>query len=332
MTREDIEAIDARASLHMRRGIGLLNAPDLESVAEALQCFEQALELRGSLPGNDLDEMRHALAACHLNRAHAIMRLGNRVPEAVHSYDEAIALLRTLPLDGADRYRRRLAIALQNRALALQADTPPANADAEASFREAAALLEDERATPLEDRRQLLATIWTNLARLLASDEASAQPAREAARRALTLIADTERTDIEAAEIGVAARHVVCRTLAGSLQGLTPGDAVGRDEMHEATDAVDEGLAVVRHWEQQGVEHLREAAYDLFRFGVRVYEAYQPQFLQEFVRDNLDPQQSSEAYVNSAGLRAEAEDALRRAQATKRITISWSFDGPPPRS
>lgn len=313
----------------MRQGIGLLNGPDMQAVTEALQCFEQALELRGGLPCNDLDEMRHALAACHLNRAHALMRLGARVPEAVQSYDEAIALLRTLPLDGAERYRRRLAIALQNHALALQAHTPPASANAETSFREAAALLEDERATPLEDRRQLLATVWTNLASLLAADDTSASQAREAARKALALVAETERTDIDAAGIGVVARHVLCRTLAGGLQGLAPDDAVERDEMHEATDAVDEGLAVVRHWEQQGNGQLRDVAGHLFRFGVRVYAAYQPHFLQEFVRDNLDPEQSSEGYVNHPELRAEADEALRRASATKHITISWSFDAPP---
>ena len=72
------------------------------------------------------------------------------------------------------------------------------------------------------------------------------------------------------------------------------------------TDAVDDGLTLARRWEQAGVARFRDIAYDLFRFGARVYAVYQPQFLNEFVLDNLEPTRPSADYVGSDG------DACRR--------------------
>jgi hypothetical protein len=77
-----------------------------------------------------------------------------------------------------------------------------------------------------------------------------------------------------------------------------------------ATDAVDEGLAIARQWEQRGVDRFRGLAYDLVRFGTRVYRLYQPQFLSEFVLENLDPARSSGAYVGSPEMRAAALESL----------------------
>ena len=62
--------------------------------------------------------------------------------------------------------------------------------------------------------------------------------------------------------------------------------------IEEATDAVDEGLALARHWEQRGESGFRALAEDLFRFGCRVYQAGQPQFLAEFILESLDPEKA----------------------------------------
>ena len=61
------------------------------------------------------------------------------------------------------------------------------------------------------------------------------------------------------------------------------------EDVHEATDAVDDGFALVRSWEQRGGPWFRGLAFDFFRFGARVYAHYQPQFLEEFIEDNLEP-------------------------------------------
>ena len=82
------------------------------------------------------------------------------------------------------------------------------------------------------------------------------------------------------------------------------------DDVHQATDAVDDGLALVRFWEQNGEARFRNVACDLFRFGSRVYLMYQPQFLQEFLDENLDPAASSAAYVQDEDIRAAAQEIV----------------------
>jgi len=87
------------------------------------------------------------------------------------------------------------------------------------------------------------------------------------------------------------------------------------DDVHEATDLADEGLGLVREWEQKGVSRFRAIACDLFRFGARVYAMYQPHFLEEFIHENRDPAHSSPGYVNSAEMRAATSEARRLAEA-----------------
>ena len=81
------------------------------------------------------------------------------------------------------------------------------------------------------------------------------------------------------------------------------------DDVHEATDLADEGLALVRPWESVGTTRFRALAYDLFRFGARVYALYQPHFLDEFIDENMDPAHSSDAFVGSDEMQAAAREA-----------------------
>ena len=113
----------------------------------------------------------------------------------------------------------------------------------------------------------------------------------------------------DAAEVGLRARHVLCQALSTRLSRSTADKAIP-DDVHSATDIVDDGLFLVRRWEQKGEPRFRDVAYDLFRFGARVYGRYQPQFLNEFVYDNIDPGQSSPGYVASAEMRSAALEAL----------------------
>lgn len=55
----------------------------------------------------------------------------------------------------------------------------------------------------------------------------------------------------------------------------------------EATDTVDEGLAVARKFESRDRSPLRPLAARLFRLGAQLYGAHQPQFLGEFLLENL---------------------------------------------
>jgi hypothetical protein len=125
----------------------------------------------------------------------------------------------------------------------------------------------------------------------------------------MALVAGVERQDADSAEVGLMARHILCQTLSESLSSNITDRAIP-DYVHEATDIVDDGLDLVRHWEQKGIARFRDLAYDLFRFGARVYARYQPQFLNEFVLDNLDPSQCSPGYVESAEMRSAALEVL----------------------
>ena len=297
----------------MHQGMDLMTDPRPEAASEALACFDRALAIRETLPLETSPLLRFGVAACWLNRADALMRLDGvpQIAEAVRSCDKGILVLRTLPLGEDARFPRRLALALHNRALFLQAQGRPV-ADAVADLDEALAVLQSEDASVIEDLPYLLAVVWTNLAHALAvegSPEAAVR-ACAAASQAITLVSEAEGEAPGAAEVGLKARHALCRAFAQRLSAAQAGDTTTLDDVHEATDAVDEGLALVRRWEQRGVAAFRGTAVDLFRFGLRVYLAYQPQFLQEFLDENLDPAASSDGYASDPDIVAAAKEVV----------------------
>jgi hypothetical protein len=83
------------------------------------------------------------------------------------------------------------------------------------------------------------------------------------------------------------------------------------EDVHEATDVVDEGLSVIRYWEQRGPTPFRGIAADMFRFGTRLYIHFQPHFLNEFVSENLNPEDSSPEYVSSEEMQAVAREVAQ---------------------
>jgi tetratricopeptide (TPR) repeat protein len=286
-----IEAINADASRLMKHGISRMDDSDRHAVLHALECFDQALALRRQLPVHTDPLLAYGLAACLLNRGDALTRLGGDVHllEAIGAYEEGIDVLRALPLDADPRFRRRLAMAHHNRGLALGARGRASMDPAIAAFSDAIRVLEGDRDAPIPDKPYLLAVTWMNLAQALLLDDTTeaADRARDAALRALALVAADETRDLSAAEVGLKARHLCCRALLPRL--FEPqGEESIPDEIHQATDLVDEGLALARRWEQEGVTSFRDLADDLFRFGARLYGRYQPQFLVEFLGDNTD--------------------------------------------
>jgi hypothetical protein len=110
--------------------------------------------------------------------------------------------------------------------------------------------------------------------------------------------------------VGLNARHALCRIAATRLAAVSAAQDAMPDDVHEATDAVDDGLALIARWEQQGVDRFRRLAADLIRFGARVYLIYQPQFLEEFLNENLDPARSSEAFVADPEIQAAVQDIV----------------------
>lgn len=310
----DADALNQDASRWMKRGIALLDRGTPAELVEAIGYFDRAIDLRRRLPLDAVPLHRYGLAAGWLNRGDALTRLGGEddVAAAVAAFDEGLRLLDGLPLD-EPRVRRRAAIAWQNRGLALHAQGAASYADARRSFERARDLLDDPAATALPDRDVLAAAVWTNLANVWIAGDAPGAPhdARDAARRALASLAAHEpSTELVAAEAALKARHVLCQALGRILPSLGEDPAARRALVAEATDAIDDGLAIARRWEQRGVDRFRAIAYDLVRFGARIYATFQPHFLDEFMRENLDPAASSGHFVGSAEMRAAALESL----------------------
>lgn len=306
---------EIEASRLMKEGMALAATGRPEDTAGALSRFDRAIELRSRLPIDSIPRCRYNLAACWLNRAEALMPSGlpDHATNALVACNTALALLSTLPLSDDPRYVRRLAIAYQHRGLVMQARDEANPADAVMSFQAALDVLTHENATGIEDLVQLRATVRTNLANALLLDPRtpSAVAARDAARMAVALVVGAERVEPSMADIGLRARYILCQALTRLLpETAADAAAVISDDVHEATEAAEEGLALAKHWDERGDARFRELSSMLFRFGAHVYQRYQPQFLSEFVGDNVDASRAPASFVSSREMRAAAVDAL----------------------
>ena len=284
--------MSSEATALMQRGIEMLTTGSPESAAEALACFERAVGLRRSLfvPGDH--EGAYLLATSWMSRGDALTRLGgpDRLAEAVRSYDEALAVLRHAPADLDPLYRRHHALAWMNRGLILQEQGTAASADASIiSFEQAIAATHDRPEYAL-----LLAGGSINHAMaLLGVHPPRAAEARGAAARALQAVQNAADQNPFAAEIHLKAQVLLCRAAETSLTSH-PGPDESRELLSAATDAVEAGLALARRWEERGETSLGPLPTILFRFGLDLYRRRQPQFLSEFVRENLQTSVSPE--------------------------------------
>jgi tetratricopeptide (TPR) repeat protein len=299
----------ADASTLMQRGIALLNESTPASLTAAVELFDQALALRKALWVSGDHWLAYLTAASWMNRGDALTRLGQpaQLIEALRSYDEALLILREAPLELNPLYRRRRAIALLNRGITLHAqETAASFAEAVRSFDQVIALL-----TGHEEHALILACAWMNRGNaLLRTIPPDAPAALDSVQQALRRVQETALTDLVAAETGLKARHILCQAAAEQLVG-DPTSEQTRELVAAATDAVEEGLELARHWETRGETRFRSLLTDLFRFGVAVYQAHQPQFLSEFVAENLDPARSS-----------FAEDRQMHALAAERLALA----------
>lgn len=313
MTPDEIEALDARASVFMKRGMALVTERTAPALREALDCFAQAVALREQIPLDIMPGYRYGLAAGWMNRAEAFTALDDTESRqyAVDAYDRALEILAPLSLSNW-RVRHRAIVAHQNRGLALLAVDRPD--DAVDALQAAAAIVSDTTTDWPAEVTDMRAAVWSNLGKAwLESDRAgAAQEARIAAQRALGAIdAARAEADVEAAAAALMARHVWCRAVARLLsEDAAMDDGSLQSLVHEATDAVDDGLAIARVWEERGVDQFRVVATDLVRFGIRVYQRYQPQFFDEFVSENFAPAGAAPAWLGSADMRAAALESL----------------------
>jgi len=310
---DDPEIRNSRASRWMKRGIALLNQNTAASLSESLRWFEGAIQLRRSLPLPENSWYRYVLAAGWMNRGDALTRLGSQenLAEAVRSYDHALTLLRTLDLQSNSPFRQRLALAWMNRGITLQGQGSPASLRAAlASFDETIALLRDPRANDGAEYHLILGCALTNRSNLLLwVAPPSPSRSRESAAEALALVREREEGELLAAETGLKARHILCQAIALQLADRATTIAT-EDLVAAATDAIEDGLALARHWEARGERRFRDLAAELFRFGARTYQMHQSHFLTEFVLANLDPLHSRDAFPTNPEMHSSADEAI----------------------
>jgi hypothetical protein len=191
----------------------------------------------------------------------------------------------------------------------------------------------DQHGAGIDDRDQLLAAIWMNCATAWIAHDAGSESALlqagRAARLAITLIEPFEREQEAAADVGLQARHVLCRVLAATALTVTPPATIALDDVHDATDLADDALAIIEEYESRGVTGFRALACDFFRFGAHVYAAHQPDFVQEFLQEHLDPARSSAAYVDSDEMRRAATDTAALRPTSYYVTLAVNVDRPP---
>jgi tetratricopeptide (TPR) repeat protein len=308
---------DAQANGRLLRGLELLETNTPTSLHEAVQCFDDAIALRRELPLAENSWFRYGLIAGWMNKGDALTRLGSadELRKALRCYDEALSQLRELPMHESPLFIKRLAIAWLNRGFTLMKYWMPGSiSEAERSFGEATAAARNFISrNPTEGVALLAGALMNHANALIQHSLPEADKAIASVKEALKLCRDTERGDAMVAEIAFKARHILCRTLADQLtrNGLA-ADHRGA-LLAEASDIVDEGMALARDWEARGVTRFRPLATDLFRFGCRVYQTHQPHFLTEFLLENLDPALSDGAFTNSLLMHASARDALWRS-------------------
>jgi tetratricopeptide (TPR) repeat protein len=299
------------ASVLMKRGIALLSGGDVDELAAALDCFDQALAIRQALPPNADPWQDYVLAASWMNRGDVLIRMGGlaNLAGAIRSFDEALAVMKNVPLDANPLFGRRMAIAWINRGLALQEQgDPQALEDARKSFEAGIHVLKAR-----EDQNQVAACGWMNLANvLMRAEPAQATKARASAERAIAMRAKEEHTDIVSAETALKARHILCQAIAEIIADAK----IGRVENAEAAMAAAEsGLKVIRRWEERGERRFRPLARQFFLFGMTLAQQYHPDQIATFIAAGL-PAIGDGADPESIAIHEAAVDALARAWRT----------------
>lgn len=299
-----------------QRGMVLLSANDASLLPEALWCFEKAIVLRRDLPLDENVWFRWGLSAGWMNRGDVLTRMGKPelLDEAVRSYDEALAQLEKMPLVEEPNKLGRHALAWMNRAITLRAQrTPESLAEALRSLDHARALLEAHATAAQPVDFQTLAMLAMNRAALLLEvTPPQMLEAMDAAAEAAFLTQPLEKTDLLGGEVALKARHVYCHAVAMLLES-PPVDARRADGwIMQAAEWVEEAMGLTAWWARKG-HAFQELRLELFHYGCRIYLAYQPQFMAEFLLDVLDPERGSPLHAGAEDLHAAGLEALAMA-------------------
>jgi len=322
MSSPDPAATPSTAAAWLARGQQHEAEGTPASLATALACYDRALELLRLLPDSPDPQHLREFGVTWMNRGNALQKLATpaSLADAVAAYDEAIALLKKLPTHDP-AHGNSLGAAWMNRGHALAQQDAAALPAAILAYQEAIAVLQRLPIAEHRSARINLAAAWMNLANaLLLFTPPRAADARSAAQTSLVLTGEQDSSDQIIADIALKARRVQCDALGHLLVIASTQRAPTQPLADEAADAVDQGLALVRHWEFHGVQHFRPTAARLYRFGARLSLIHQPHFLAEFLLESIDPTRAPGALTGDTELHAFAAEFIPHALATLRAT------------
>ncbi len=246
-----------------------------EDWREAACYFLQAAQMREHLPWGEDAESAWMLAAAWLNHGDMLLRTTepSLLREALRSFNRTIVAMSHVSLGQSPAHVERLILTWLYRASAC--GEAGETEQAFASFSHAEALLAEWGGDVTPVRRFMACMLRVNRARLMIS---SGRPldAWQEAKEGIRLLRPLDLT-VETSRAGIQARSIQCRALAMLLDEPGGPEKVG-DWIAEATDSAEEALALVRAsgFRDQWVS-------DLVRYGARIYQACQPQFLGEFL-------------------------------------------------
>lgn len=311
----DAAADRARAAQRLRDGQAHELAFRLD---DAIAAYVEAVALLSRLADGANSAAVRELAIAWMNLANARAKHGT-LSDAIDAYDEALRLLAELPTNDVPTLASRGAAWLNRAAVLQRIGSPDALDEASRSSDQAlvwlARLPLTVGATPAH--RINLAGAWLNRTELNLQRQQPPAAVREAARYALEFAHPSVLEEPSAAAVALRARIVLLTVIAAEVVDAATHDRA----VAEAGDVIDEGLALVRHWQPRRLAPLAELGLQLFHRGAHLYATHQPHFLVEFLRETFSP---GPAGINDPwreGLRSIALESLEAAE--QRLHASW---------
>jgi len=313
-SNKDKYLIDAGA-LYANLGQAYFRLGNPDSMAKVLDYYEQANAILKRLPWESNRRYRHHLAALWMNRGNLYWAPHTILPrdEAVRCFRLAIGYGMGLSTKEAPEAMLLANMWTNYGNLLKDSDHETDHQEAVLCYIRAICLLESHTQNALSATFEL-AAVLSNLANLRAEtieSERQFEKVVDGAYRALLLLEGHEHTHQLAAQISLQARRALCQAYGHWLYQTS--EEVQADLYQDATDAVDEALALIRFWEQVGQSFLRPLASRFFRLGEQLYRQRQPRFLAEFILETLDPARSPGSLHGEAELMTIARESLQEA-------------------
>lgn len=287
------------ANLWTCRGLALLTQGDAGSLKQAVDSFDRAIAIRESGEVNRSE--RWGIAAARLNRADALAGLGG-VEHLLESRQSAEQAMQDLDdFDPAENVAVRTRHALawmkhgESSARLWHEFRQGKPGDAYTSLETAIALLRAGFADGLEESRRLLAVALNNLSRTrLLLDGRGSEAGLGEAEDALTLIQNFELDSPETVSLGGGAR-INCACHLESLDD-------GAERAMEITDLAEDGLTLVGKARQLFGPEMIDGALvgELLRLGAQAYLRSAPQYLSDFLLEQLDPDRNESHFADIA--------------------------------